>query len=275
MRPYSDIEKQIITTLVSKETEVVTLVDFIAPAWPKGKFEISSYQQKLVVYLEKGQMDAVMAYILDVIQLIDYLEKRGYISSWEAFPMSDNTATCGDNPGGLDPQFLPDLSVASKLLTLANRKCKLNASLMDLIARNFKSQRKREIKQFKAIITIGFVLLIAVSGLNMYMNYRVIEDGIKVEMKQIRKENAALQRNQELSKVILDTLSMQSEQLLQMAQRTHGNTENLQQMQSLLERQINQLNYMRRGQNALAVIVDENREILKKTDSLLNKTPNN
>ncbi|WP_421877985.1 hypothetical protein [Marinoscillum sp.] len=275
MRPYSDIEKQIITTLVGKETDVVTLIDFIAPAWSKGKFEISSYQQKLVVYLEKGQMDAVMAYILEIIQLIDYLERRGYISSWVAFPMSDNTATCGDNPGGLDPQFLPDLSVASKLLNLANRKYKLHASLTDLVARNFKSQRRREIKQIKAIISIGFVLLIAVSGLNMYMNYRVIEDGIKVEMKQIRKENAALQRNQELSKVILDTLSMQSEQLLQMAQRTHGNTENLQQMQSLLERQTNQLNYMRRGQKALAVIVDENREILKKTDSLLNKTPNN
>ena len=275
MRPYSNIEKQIISELTSQDKTVFRLIDFIKPEWDFGKFEISSFQQKLLIYTPKEQLDLVMSYLLEVVELIGYLEKRGYVSSWEAFPMSDNKEVCGANDTNQEGSFLPDLSVASKLLTLANRKYKINHSLSDLVDRNFKSTRKREMNVLKAIVITGFALLIGVSSLNLYMNYRVIKEGIEVEMKQIRRENAAVIRNQELSQSILDTLSSQSEQLMNVTTRTSSNTENLKELEEIMKDQTRQLRYMRRGQNTLAAIISKNAQILKKTDSLLNKTLDN
>lgn len=275
MRPYSDIEKHIISDLTNQDKPVFRLLDFIKPVWDFGKFEISSFQQKLLIYTSKEQVEAVMSYLLEVLDLISYLEKRGYVSSWEAFPMSDNTEVCGTSDVDVEGQFLPDLSVASKLLTLANRKYKINHSLDDLVQRNFQSTRKREGNVLKAILITGFVLLIGVSSLNLYMNYRVIKEGIEVEMKQIRKENAAVIKNQELSQVILDTLTNQSEQLMEVTSRTSVNTENVKELEKMIRQQAQHLEYMRRGQNTLAAIISKNGQILKKTDSLLNKTLDN
>lgn len=272
MRPYSEKEQSIIRSLLEADQEVFTLVDFIRSSWPVGHFEISTFQQVVRVHLEKEEhLGTVMGHLLEVLALIRYLEYKGYLSSWDAFPMQDNTEKSGPKSNDQKPYFLPDLSVVSDLLRFGNKKFTLSNGLKTLVKRNFKSVASRRHGQLMRTLIAGFLVLSVIGLTDIYTNYRMIESGIKVNLAELQSKNTEVLENQKLNQVIIDSLHWQSKQLIIMANQIGRNTANTKAIENEVKRQNIRINQLRSRNLRLYELSSENHQLLKKTDSLLNK----
>lgn len=272
MRPFSEQEKNIIKSLLKSDQKVFTLMDFIKFNWPAGRFEISTFQQVVRIHLEDDtQLTRVMHHLLEALSLIKDLEDNGYLNSWDAFPMEDNTEQCGEKSDHQKALFLPDLSVASELLGYGNKKFTPGVALAALDKRGFKSVAALRHRQVIQTLIGGFSVLVVIGFMTILTNYHMIEKGIRVNLNELQNENAQVLRNQKLNQQIIDSLHRQSKQLMVLTNQISGNTQNINKIEEGVERQnlrIRQLRYHNRQLLELSV---ENHEILKKTDSMLNK----
>lgn len=270
MRPYSAREKQIIESLVREDKVSYQLIDFIQPIWLAdfGKFEISSFQQLVVVHAV-GSLDHHMNQLLEIIDLIAYLEKRGYVTSWQSLPMVDNTVTCGVTSEGVIPQFLPDMSVSSKLLSLANHQFKINSSLKDLVDRDFASSRLLQVKSFKTLILACFSLLIVVNLLGIFFNYTVLDQRVAGQVDQLQQTNQELLKQQYESGLLLDSLNDRVMRLLVDNGQIDSNRIKLEEIRKLIQKEAIRT-YQLKGEmtdfNERLVV---NSQFIRRVDSLI------
>mgnify|MGYP001206962629 CR=1 FL=1 len=269
MRPFSDKEKHIIYSLCEGDVNVISLIDFIKPGWEAdmGKLEMSSFQQLLVIHAS-GSLSDQMSYLLEVLDLISYLEKRGYVSSWHSLPMSDNTVTCGVNQEGVIPQFLPDITVSAKLLSLANCQFKLNQSLKDLANRGFTSLRTLDVRSFKNILIVGFTALVLVNAIGLYFNYQATAERLNSQLQLLNERTSKIRISQRQQQETIDSVMQQSKQIADILKETTNNSLRLEQVGRLVSDQYQSIRKLSLKQAQYSTQVNRNFELLKRVDSV-------
>ncbi|REE00109.1 hypothetical protein C7460_10646 [Marinoscillum furvescens DSM 4134] len=271
MHSFSEHEKRVIQDLVGRQQATYSIMDFVRVGWPKGMLELSSYQQKLFVYLEEDEgMDSVMIHLMVTLDFVAFLEKHGYIHSWEAFPMQDNTVRCGEE-NSAEPAYLPDLALASKLLTLANRRYTLSHRLELLAKRNFKTLSEKRSRQMFNAVVAGFVLVILCLLASLQVTHRAQVQSAQRQERMLNAlhEEVAAQNIQ--WEQVADSLQWQSEKILALMRNSARNTEALDELSIGLGEQMGQMKSLKHFHWRLRTMVVENAQILKKSDSLLNK----
>ncbi|WP_258099867.1 hypothetical protein [Marinoscillum pacificum] len=269
MRPFSDNERHIVRSLVNGASNVVSLIDFIRPGWgiEMGKLEMSSYQQLLVVHAS-GTLNNQMSYLLEVMDLISYLEKRGYVSSWQSLPMVDNTVYCGERSDGVIPQFLPDIAVSAKLLSLASQQFRVNHSLQDLVNREFISLRSLDLKKFKNILIGGCATLILVNAVGLYFNYQATADRLNSQLRILNDRTAKIGLSQMQQQETLDSVMQQSREIADILQETTNNTQRLEEVRNAVSDQSHTIRKLSLKQAENTSQVKQNFELLKRVDSV-------
>lgn len=271
MHSFSTHERQVVRELVAEGRTTFGIIDFLKVGWPKGQLELSSYQQKLFVYLEQDEdMEEVLVHLLTSMDFVAYLEKNGYIHSWEAFPMKDNTVYCGEDTSA-DPAYLPDLALASKLLTLANKRYTLSHRLVQLVGRNFKTLAEKRSAALYRNVTIGFALVVLGLSINVISDYRMQ----KAHLESIELSNSVILEDmttrQKQLKALSDAVLQQSEWVQGMKSHATHQAKMLDTLRTESQNQNDQLRRLGYRVRRLADQATENALKLKKSDSLLNK----
>ena len=140
-----------------------------------------------------------------------------------------------------------------------------------MIKRDFKSIAKKRHQELLWSIAVGFMLLILVGISNGYLNYRLIEDGVKLKLGELKRKNIKVLEYQNLNRMIIDSLHEQGKQLVIMTGRISSNTQHMERIDAQMDRQIQLIEALREHSDYLSELLREDHVILKKTDSLINK----
>lgn len=269
MRDFSRQEKKIIDRIVSKNKENILLIDFIEIDWPVGSFEVSSFQQKVHVYLSSiREIDSVMNHLIRMLNLIKYLEKRDLISSWDQIPMEDNSQVCGTHTEESTPFFLTDISIAAELLKYANKRFMINDSLRTLATRNYRELTEWKLDRNLRIGMAG-VLLILLVGIGILLTYfQLFQKGVTVSIEDIREKSTSTLDIQDKNLARLDSLLNRNKELLLNVRGISDNTQKLNKMDSLLNIQKSLILTVIRTNRNLKDEIEQNRALIIERDSI-------
>lgn len=267
MRRFTIREKNLLRQLLKKNGEAITLIDFVCPAIPVGFFEVSGFQQRIAIHLEdSAQLDEVMKELTLIRDLIKYLELSGLLSFWDTIPVKDNSMQCGSKAKTAQPYFLTDFGVASDLLMRANRTFVLSEDLIHHIRQGFRTRHEVRLDRNLKLFGVGFLLLIFMGMGNIFANYQMMVQGVEVDIEKLNRASSDIYQVQKVNQAILDTLSSQGLQMIDLAKVISGNTKNVNAIEDKLDRQSEEIrSKLRRNQQ----LIRTNAEVLQRTDSLL------
>lgn len=249
--------------------------DFIAIKDVDCLIEISTFQQKLLVYSANNEVDIsekIQQKLINTINLIRSLETEGYITSWYKASLSEDESVIGSlevKEENSSPFFLKDLALAAEVLKLQARHYHLHPSLASLLPGDEVDKKDivparstiSEYSWFKALA--GIILLVALSVIGHHIFIvQAIDEQQQTLNQSVSDKTSALQEQlrdiQNNTQLRFDSLETSMEQLLQYLQSHEviisDNTTEL----GKLTRQQRMLNKQLRG-------------TLRKTDSLIRK----
>ncbi|WP_420578454.1 hypothetical protein [Ekhidna sp.] len=268
-RPLSKEEKKLVKSLIQSGRESFGLIDFVAFNFPKGKFEISTFQQAISLKVSDEELEQVMNHLVGRLNLIKELEHAGYLSVWSKLPIEDNTQTCGNPSVDANTIFLPDISVASELLKYGNYQMCFSDSLIEWSKRNFRMNT----------ISSGFkyamYALLIVVGVDLLYHVQIIGKNIRSDHQTIVDNNQEVIENQKLNRQIIDSLQSQSKYLILITNRISNNTENMKSVELLINQQRTSIQNLEYQIESLEKELKINKNLIKKTDSLLNLSSTN
>jgi hypothetical protein len=272
MRRFTTKEKSLLRELLKRDASI-SLIDFVEPVLSAGFFEVSGFQQKVAIHLvDQGQLQQVMKDLTQVRDLVKYLELSGLLSFWDTFPAEDNSMQCGTRAKEAQPYFLTDFGVASDLLMRANRTYVLSEDLKQHIRTGFRTRHEVRLDRNLKLFGIGFLLLIMMGVGNIFANYQMLVQGVEVDIEKLNQASSDIYSVQKVNQTILDTLSSQSIQMIDLARGISNNTQNISAMEQKIDNQSSGIvRQLRRNQQ----LINENRTVLQRTDSLLKSISTN
>ncbi len=161
---YTKKQEKWIKYILANPSSNFKLFDILEHSWPIGQLEISTFQQKLLIYLdtaEEAKIDEIVIYLMEVSDLIHSLIRDGFVYTWDEIPMEDNNLVIGHKKESSLPKYLPDLSVATTLLKLAGKKYKIKENLHVFVEHNFRDQSVQIALSNQRILLASFTLMIA------------------------------------------------------------------------------------------------------------------
>lgn len=271
MRKLDSFERKIIRSVAASRKENVNLIDFIKVGWSSGEFEVSGFRQTVQVYLKDPlDMTDVMNHLKSVLDLIKYLEVRDLISTWNHLPTEDNTQQCGSRDDKDTPYFLTDISVASELLTLSNKKIQLKASLYKLLDRNFKELTEWKLDRNLRIGIAAICTVFVFGGWSVYSNYQLLNKDVKGTVEKISMESGKTLDQQNRNAAILDSLNATSDVLREMVMNVDKNTSTINELDSLIKLQRRLLAAVYRNQKEMMISIKEVNKKINLTDTVSN-----
>ena len=268
-RPLSKEEKKLVKSLIRSGKKSFGLIDFVDFDFPKGKFEISTFQQAISLKVSDEELEQVMNHLVGRLNLIKELEHAGYLSVWSKLPIEDNKQTCGNASEDSKVIFLPDISLASELLKYGNYQMCFSDSLIEWSKRNFRMNT----------VPTGFkyamYALLIVVGVDLLYHVQIIGKNIQSDHQTIVENNQEVIENQKLNRQIIDSLRAQSEDLVLLTNRISSNTENMKEVEELINEQRKSIKNLAYQVKSLNNQLTANNKLIKKTDSLINLTKTN
>jgi hypothetical protein len=234
MRAFSESEKSIIRRVVEVDRSVFSIRDFLEMIWTEGQLDIDNVSQVVTIKRSRNQsMEQTMEKLVGLLQLIKYLEVNGYVHSWAHLHFTTPVISLGQAEG--DPEFLSDLTVSVQLLNQSAKAFSIHQSLIDLVNRGFQDHHQYQLKRTHQNILIALIVVLLINLAGVGANFYYTNLRSSQNFGQLKDRSEILSRNQHLSRKILDTLSVQNQQLLLLTKNISNNTQDIHSLKEQLQ----------------------------------------